>query len=81
MKIQILSLALLLFTVGCSKEGTPPHQEQPASSLKMATVKTQIEKPFNSKNPADSIGIIHNQALTFIYRKLSQNGGFSSEMK
>ncbi|WP_433863868.1 hypothetical protein [Sphingobacterium thalpophilum] len=81
MKIQILSLVVILFTVGCSKESVPPHQEQPAPSLKMATVKTQIEKPFNPKNPADSIGIIHNQALTFIYRKLSRKDDFSSDMK
>ncbi|QIH33483.1 hypothetical protein [Sphingobacterium sp. DR205] len=81
MKIQILSLAILCFMLGCSKEGTPPHSDQSAPSLKMATVKTQIEKPFNPKNPADSIGITHNQALTFVYQRLSQNENFSPDMK
>lgn len=79
MKIKILCLCILAVAAGCRKDGS--ITEKDTHPLKMSGKIAKIELPFNIENPADSIGIIHNQALDYVYKKLYSNKDFSDDLK
>jgi len=79
MRIKILCLAIAALVVGCSKETTKSEMTVPA--LKKAKMVAQLDRPDNPENPADSIGIIHNQALAYVYKKLRMKKDFSNDLK
>ncbi len=70
---------VVALTVGCSKDVTKP--ENTNTITKVAKKAIKLDRPENPENPADSIGIIHNQALAYVYQKLTVKKDFSKDLK
>lgn len=79
MRIKATYFALLVFFAGCGKEIA--NFEKKDLSIKTAKISNKMETPDNAWNPADSIGIIHNKALHYVYTRLAAQKSFSTDLK
>ncbi|WP_029274572.1 hypothetical protein [Pedobacter borealis] len=80
-RIYVLALLVIVATA-CNKEASVEQRLQSAPVISGLTIRgAGIGSPYNPNNPADSIGIIHNLALNYVYNKMLNKGDTSRMAK